>query len=348
MTSALHSHYVIDGIPQELTPAEMLDVCLETVVPGDSGEGGIIVDETVDAGVKSVALDPDKVDEYLELCLSGESSFPMAFPDSYTRGRAADALIDSIWRQGRFRLDDLVLTAKWTWNQDRMGNMAALYDSVEAAAEYIDGLGVKLRRYSVTEGEPSLKFATPFSGAAGIKPFTIDPDPQSWLIYVPFDTCDYRLGGSMLAQRLGLTGGAAPQIADTDYFADCYEVVRELVEDGIIVSGATVGEGGLLTALMRMCPETGADVDVSDLSRACRESNIVRVLFSEVPGVVFQIRDIDYDYIDAELLLQDVVFFPLGHPVPGTTGVHVRSSEKTGLQTILESLIRNQGAEGED
>ena len=70
------------------------------------------------------------------------------------------------------------------------------------------------------------------------------------------------------------------------------------------------------------------------------------ILFSEIPGVIIQIRDIDFDYVDAELLLQDVAFFPLGHPNLKSGAVRVRSAEKTGIQTILESLMQN--AEGED
>ena len=130
-----------------------------------------------------------------------------------------------------------------------------------------------------------------------------------------------------------------------DYFIDCYEVVRELVEDGIVKSGATVGEGGLLTTLRTMASSTGADISVGDICRAYSELPL-RVLFSEVPGVILQIADLDYDYIDAELLLQYVAYFPLGHPVPGSTAVTVLSSEDSGIHGILKSLLNT--LEGED
>ena len=73
---------------------------------------------------------------------------------------------------------------------------------------------------------------------------------------------------------------------------------------------------------------------------------MVRLLFSEVPGVVVQIRDMDFDYLDAELLLQDVAYFPLGHPSVRSTAVRVKKSVKNGLHTILDALM--QKAEGED
>jgi hypothetical protein len=90
----------------------------------------------------------------------------------------------------------------------------------------------------------------------------------------------------------------------------------------------------------------GLGVDVSDVMRAYQEQDVLRILFGEVPGAVIQIQDADFDYLDAELLLQDVAFFPLGHPVPGSDEVRVKASAKSGIQTILESLMQN--AEGED
>jgi phosphoribosylformylglycinamidine (FGAM) synthase-like enzyme len=126
---------------------------------------------------------------------------------------------------------------------------------------------------------------------------------------------------------------------------DCYEVVRELVEDGIVKAGATVSGGGLITALRAMCGATsGASICISDICQAHSNELPIRVLFAEVPGVIIQIADIDYDYVDAELLLQDVVFFPLGHPDISTSGIVF--TEKTDLPHILESLMSSM--EGED
>ena len=242
--------------------------------------------------------------------------------------------------------------------------------SVRAAADYVDALGVKFSgyRYARTTGESELTLRTritreadeedfgfvsepfrsehPQLGSRRSCPATLAPDPQSWVVYIPFDTADFRLGGSLLAQELGLGGGPAPQITDADYFLDCFEVVRELVEDGVVIAGATVGEGGMLKAIRGMVDGTGLALDLSDVMRSYQEQNPLRILFSELPGVVIQIRDTDFDYLDAELLLQDVAFFPLGHPVPGQAGIRVKASAKSGIQTILESLMQN--AEGED
>lgn len=368
MASVLNTRFIVDGVPQELTPAQLLDaVCLSA--SADARPCATLVDESIDPPIVTSQLDPSLVDGYLEKVLSSSHTANLSFADSFTRGRIACALIDALWREGHFQLGDLVLTASWTWNFDKVGASAAFHASALAVSEYVDALGLHLLSYGCAEtpdsldvdfgvelnpvsaGEDVFDFPSrsddPEIGPGRLRPSTVADDPDSWLVYIPFDTSEYRLGGSLLAQTLGIGGGISPQINDSDYFIDCFEVVRELVEDGIVLSGVTVGDGGLLSAVSRLCGgNCGATIDISEIVNASGESNIVRILFSEVPGVVIQIRDIDFDYVDAELLLQDVAFYPLGHPAAGTDGIRVRSSAKSKIQTILESLLQN--AEGED
>lgn len=367
--SALHSTYVIDGVTQEYTPAQLLDAVTEGASDVQQDCPDTIVDETLDPVVSSYEFDSSKVDSYLAGLQNVRKILPLAFAESYSCGRVAEALIDAIWLQGRFRIGDLQLKASWKWNADPVGSHAAFYNSVKASADYLDGLGLKFSSYSYARSsECDLSFKATLAKDTGIEdafvgqpfrsehpvlgsrracPATLVPDPQSWIVFIPFETCDFRLGGSLLAQTLGFGGGVPPQVGDADYFLDCYEVIREFVEDGLLLGGNTVRVGGLLKSLKDMTADgTGAAVDISNILKAYQEKDIIRVLFSEIPGVIIQIRDIDFDYLDAELLLQDVAFFPLGHPVAGSSEVRVKASAKTGIQTILESLMQN--AEGED
>lgn len=369
--SALRSKYIIDGIQQELTPAQMLEsvsgVHGQALSQEDTAIPGRIVDESCSPGPSSFETDPVKVDKYLTRVLAAKKLPSMVFAAEFTRARIEQALIDCIWRVGHFSLVDLGIDAKWSWNDRKIGNMAALYSSVSAATEFADALGIGIRNYSESIGDCNLDIQADLRPGAGEEslveqPFgsekprigpasissVLNPDPASWVVYIPFDTSSYRLGGSLLAQVLKASPAVAPTVNDPDYFIDCYEVVRELVEDGILLSATTVCEGGLLAALKSMTtPRIGVEADLSDLRRAMSEDDPVRLLFSEVPGALVQIRDIDFDYLDAELLLQDIAFYPLGHPVPGGN-VKLHSSERSGIQNILESLIRSQGSEGED
>ena len=362
MIPELQSKYIIDGVPQEFSPAELLGLSSEEVaVPSGAG----IVDETVDPALETFKWNPRSIESYSSALRTVRWSLPVPFAAVGTRFRMAVALTEAIWRKGHFSLTDLGLKAAWKWNPAPVGNQAAFYKSVQAAAEYADSLGVglSLSDCSFDARDCDVSFKACLSGNPGADeydtsvppvlrqqrgcPDKVQPDFASWLAYIPFDTSDYRLGGSLLAQSMGMGGGVSPQIQDADYFMDCYEVVRELVEDGIVMSGVSVVEGGLLAAAKKLCAGgPGATLDISDAMRAFEEDNAVKVLFAEIPGVIIQIKDMDFDYVDAEMLLQDVAWFPLGHPNPKSSAVKVKASSKSGIQNILESLMQN--AEGED
>ena len=381
-SSALHSKYIIDGVTRQLTPAEMLDDCLAAKresTPAGEEDLEPVVDESTDPSPSLKKFLNQNVQSYLATVvrlLDEPRPFPAAFADSYTKGRIAKALLDAAWLNGHFKLGDLTLAAKWKWNGKPLGNMAAFYSSAEAAADYINDLGICLSEYSFTESgrlcqtffkvgacEKSgnqdeddifLPEDAPFGsehpvlGRRRAVPDKLAADPDSWIIYVPFDTCDFRLGGSLLCEALGQNGDNFPEIGDADYFIDCYEVIREFVEDNVAVSAATVSDGGLLAALKSMCSgDVGADIDISGIMRAYGEERNVRVLFSEIPGAIIQIKDSDYDYVDAELLLQDIAYYPVGHPVTGTGEIKVHTGG-SGIAGILQSLLGSQAPEGED
>ena len=122
-----------------------------------------------------------------------------------------------------------------------------------------------------------------------------------------------------------------------------------MVEDGIITAGATVGEGGLMSALARMLPEgTGIEAGLEGIAASYGEKDPVRIMFAEIPGVIIEIKDSDYDYLDAELLLQDVAFYPIGHVSRSFTGIRTCMDEAGGISGILRSLLSCGASEGED
>jgi hypothetical protein len=374
MTSVLYSSYVIDGAEQELTPAQLLDSCL-VGKPAAQPDTAFtpIVDESIDPFIRPCVTETGKIDEYLRMVLdvrAPRKAAQLPFVDFYTRQKIALRLLEAIWRKGHFKLGNLALTLDWKWDSGQIGALASFYASASAASDYIDALGIRLKTYSYSEtpGRSTLSVRASVLREEGpeeeIEEENSDPklsthrarpakflnDESAWIVYVPFDDGKFRLGGSKLAAALGVSGEGTPQLLDADYFIDCYEVVREMVEDGVALTGVTVGEGGLMAALQNMTEEgVGAEVDLGSLIHATGEKDIVRLLFAELPGVVMQIADNDYDYVDAEFLLQDVAFFPLGHVRRGRNGVQVKVTDQSPVSGILESILRSQSSsEGED
>lgn len=380
--SALHSQYIIDGSRYETTPAELLDECLRDphIIHPDAEGCADIIDESTDPPVSTFTYDKEHNETYLQQCIemmSRERTFRMLYADAFTRQRIAYALIDRLWNEGHYRLGDLCVWARWTWNTRPLGNMAAFYKSAEAVNSYLFDLGVKLEDYyfEETDEESQARFyawlpekeeedneevqeevkfkSSPYesrhpwiSETRGCSD-TFVPDPSSWIIYIPFDTCTFRIGGSLLAQTQGRNGGVGPHINDPDYFIDCYEVVRELAEDGILMAGRTVADGGLAVAAALMCGENGMKTDLSGLMSSYQEEDTTKMLFAEVPGVLLQISGNDFDYLDSQLLLQDIAYYPIGHPDSESKGLKFSKGPKEAVAGILASLLE-QASEGED
>ena len=381
--SALYSQYIIDGVRQDMTPSELLDECTgyEGFTPGTSFED--IIDESTEPPLSSFSYDPDKEQEYISMTAEAvheERQFRMLYPDHFTRLQIASALLSRLWSEGHFKLGNLRLWAQWEWNCRPLGNMSAFYRSVESASGYIYGLGVRLEDYLFIEGDEgsNAKFYAwldeeydrsvsdshpehedtlfksspyesrhPWISEERRCPSKAVAAPESWIIYIPFDTCRFRLGDSLLAQLAGQSGGMAPEIADPDYFIDCYEVVRELVEDGIIMAGVTVADGGLVTAANSMCGPHGMDIDIQGIMSSYQEDSRAKVLFGEIPGVLIQVSDENYDYVDSQLLLQDIAYYPLGHPSDEEGALRITQTGKNGVADILASLL-GHASEGED
>jgi hypothetical protein len=373
--SALYSHYIIDGVRQDTTPADLMNECLEFPDPEIKGNFADIIDESTDPPVTSFTYDNTLNGHYAKQTTAAsvnERAFRMLYPMHFTRLQITKALLSRLWSKGHFRLGDLRIWAQWDWNTRPIGNMAAFYSSVETASDWLYGIGVKVNDYMFIEsdGESNVKFYAwlpeyeensvsemevvepyesrhPWISEERKCPRELIKDESSKIIYIPFDTCSFKLGGSLLAEVHGHNGGPAPQMMDPDYFIDCYEVIRELVEDGIILSGVTTADGGLATAASKICKGTGMEIDISGLIASYQPTDSTKVLFSEVPGVLVQISEENYDYFDSQLLLQDVAYYPIGRITSDKPGIRFIEGADREVAGILASLLA-QASEGED
>lgn len=374
------SEYIIDGTQMDTTPADSLRDCMfgdaweeflkryRKDVPEDGGrKRDIVIDEPIDPAPERFSYDREEIPKYIQEVIAApdeQDSVNLTHPRSSTRIKVARTLLDTLWRKGEFHLEDIRMNASWKWDTGPVGNMSSFYMSTVSAAQYIYDLGVKISGLSIETSRgchqarfeafpPGDSLSTEEAGRICTDTLGKDADTSSWIIYVPFDTCPHRLGGSVLAGVLGKGNETGPEILDPDYFMDCYEVMRELAEDGVVVCGRTVSRGGLARALTLMLGENARmETDLSGIGKACLEDDPVRILFAETPGAVIQVRDSDFDYVDSQFLLQDIAYYPLGHPVaagPGLKpGISPLQKGRTGLSSILASLMTGLSSEGED
>lgn len=357
----LNSTYVIDGVRQDSSPASMLDECRVEMRTGGRKANipspGEITDESLERTVVCpIIYNKEEIVRYSEAVdniIDRERRFPLAFPEQFSRQRVARALLDCIWSEGDFDLRDLQLRLEWKWNSQKMGAMSSFYASCAAVADYLYDLDCCVESYSFSDDNEDCGLICEVCTdeeknifpQKRICPEKCEGEDSDWIIYIPFDTCKFRLGASLLAEAVGDNGELAPETGDPDWFMDCFEVVRELVYDGVVTSGTTVCDGGLQAAVRRICDH--GEFNISGLSGSYGEKDSVRMLFAEVPGVLIRIRDIDYDYVDSQLLLQDIAYYPLGHPSANGNGISLTDNSCSKLSNIISSLLV-QASEGED
>ena len=354
-TSPLFSKYILDGVQMEQTPFNALYDCLDGngTVKVPEREFGDLVDEYFDKEPTSYAYDESLIDEYAARIIQARynrKKVDLAYPVFWTRAAINSLLLETIFKDGHFTLDSLLLMCQWDWVNAPAGNMAAFYDSTVTAGRYLSDLGVKLDRYFIESNrwqcifEIVVRNRMSFRRKCGNKML---PCSSDWVVFIPFDDSRLHLGGSALSSIVGHGSGREMDGGDPEYFVDCYEVVRELIEDGVFVAGVAVGRGGLMCAAEKFRSHYGFTMDIGGFMQAKHENDMVRALFAELPGVLVQFRDIDYDYVDSQLMLQDVAYFPLGHPDPSGQGLRVEKTSRNDVSGILASLLR-QATEGED
>jgi phosphoribosylformylglycinamidine synthase len=113
---------------------------------------------------------------------------------------------------------------------------------------------------------------------------------ESTLYYIPF-TSDrsYPLGGSAFAQTIKKVGAETADVKDPEYFKSCFNTLQDVMfrsGNTPVLAGHDVSAGGLATTLLEMCfanVDGGLDVDLTAFESA-------RILFSEVPAVVVQVK----------------------------------------------------------
>jgi len=332
--SPLFSQYILEGVQMEETPFSALYDCLDGNGSVDRPQGPFqdIIDEYLDKTPISESFDETLTENYCQKILRTayeKKRVNLDFPVSWTIARISGVLLEAMFRNGHFTLGDLMLIAKWDWNNSPAGNLAAFYDSTITAGHYLYDLGLKLDRYFVEENAKGcfmdISICSDISSRRKCPDKALTNCHDSKIIYIPFCQTKFNLGGSALSELCGSGSGVEPDLNDPDYFIDCYEVVRELVEDGIIIAGTVVGRGGLVTAAEKFCGKQNLPLDLSGIMSATGETDMIRLMFAEIPGVMVQIKETDMDYVDSQFVLQEIAYYPVG--------------KRSSISSILSSLL---------
>ena len=221
----------------------------------------------------------------------------------------AEALTNIVFAPIAGGLQGVSLSANWMWPCRNAGEDARLYSAVQACSDFAIELGV-----NIPTGKDSLSMTQQYNKPDGTSEKVISPgcviisgggevtdvrkvvspvlqlDRSTNLYYVDFSFCEHRLGGSALAQTLNRVGDSVPTVESSEYFGDAFDALQKAIDQELILAGHDISAGGMLTTLLEMCfanTEGGLRINLSGIA----EDDIVKILFSENPGVIVQVKD---------------------------------------------------------
>jgi phosphoribosylformylglycinamidine synthase len=228
-------------------------------------------------------------------------------PKAGSRLALAEALTNIIWAPLAHGLGGVSLSANWMWPCRNPGEDARLYEAVNALSEFAISLGI-----NIPTGKDSLSMTQKYPGGnvvyspgtvivsavaevSDVKK-TVSPllsaAKDTVIVHVNMSACEFRLGGSSLAQALNKVGDSAPDVMDAKAFAAAFALVQEWIRDGRILAGHDISAGGLITSLLEMTfPHTDLGIDLS--FDGYEDAAAINLLFSENPGLLLQLQNTD-------------------------------------------------------
>ncbi len=214
-----------------------------------------------------------------------------------------ESLTNIIWAPLSEGLKSISLSANWMWPCRNEGEDARLYEAVEALSEYAIALGI-----NVPTGKDSLSMAQKYGDGAVLAPGTVivtaaghcdeftkvvEPllqQDKGDIIYIDLSQGGYALGGSSFAQTQNKIGAVAPCPLSATDLAKVFNTIQEAIKDDMVAAGHDISAGGMITTLLEICYSdvaTGADIDLTSIG----ESDVVKLLFAENPGLILQAAD---------------------------------------------------------
>jgi len=236
-------------------------------------------------------------------------------PEAGSRLSIAKALTNLVWVPLTHGIKGISLSANWMWPCRNPGEDARLYKAVKAVSEFALNLGINIPTgkdsLSMTQKYPDGKVVySPgtviISAVAGVSEVRkavspcLSEEKNTVLLYIDLSSDEYKPGGSSLAQVLNRLGDSAPDIKNTKAFIAAFILVQDWITKGKILAGHDISAGGLITTLLEMTfPHTSMGLDLEFSSIV--EQDLIKLLFSENPGLVLQVREPDAAELQSEL-----------------------------------------------
>jgi len=261
-------------------------------------------------------------------------------PKSGSRLAITEALTNIVWAPLKEGLKSISLSANWMWPCKNEGEDARLYSAVESISEFAIDLGI-----NVPTGKDSLSMKQKYPEGDVVSPGTViisaagncnaiskvvEPlfkANAGSIYYINISQDAYKLGGSAFGQVLNKIGNETPNIKSASYVKNVFNALQDLIKKDKIVAGHDVASGGLITTLLELCfsdTNLGAELNFN----ALKESDSIKLLFAENPGIVFQSTDASMEAYLSEACIE---FYKIGAVTSQPTLNIINGADKFSL-----------------
>ena len=242
---------------------------------------------------------------------------PLALLNASASAKIAVAeVVTNILPSGISNISDIKLSANWMGSPGKLQGNKDLFEAVEAI-----GMGLCPEwNMTIPVGKDSLSMSTEWSendenksvisplslivsGFSTVKDISLAVTPElknekeSVLLYIDLAKGKKRMGGSILSQIKGQTGGDAPDVECIKEMPLFVEAVYKLLSLKKILAYHDRSDGGLITTLCEMSFASRLGLSI-DLDKIIEENHeLISFLFNEELGVVIQVLSQDSDFV---------------------------------------------------
>lgn len=245
-------------------------------------------------------------------CAIGEQPLKgLLDPKAMARLAIGEALTNLVWVKVT-SLADVKASGNWMYAAKLDGEGAAMYDAAMSLSEAMIKLGI-----AIDGGKDSLSMAAHASGEVVKAPGnlvisvyvtcpditkTVTPDlklaDDGVLLHLDLAKGKRRLGASALAQAFDQIGDDCPDLDDVLYLKNVFEVVQDLLGDGLISAGHDISDGGLIVCILEMAFAGNCGV-VLDLDS--HGNSLFQALFAEELGLILEVSKKNLDMVISRL-----------------------------------------------
>ena len=243
-------------------------------------------------------------------------------PEAMARLTVMEMITNMMWVKIS-DISDIKCSANWMWSIKKPGEDYRLYRAAKALTSFLKDLNIgidggkdslSMKVQTKEKQDISAPGTLVLSGYCTVpditkaitpclKPSTHNSSHNSnptlnqttTIFYIDFNQFEnFELGGTIFATIMENQLGDKSNDINPEsilYIKTIFDTIQTWIDEGLILSGHDISDGGLITSLIEMSISGNIGLDIYLSEKILNKSSVLQVLFSESPGILFQVEN---------------------------------------------------------